>query len=65
MDKVAFSIKEAAEALGISRPKMYDLIYREDFPAFHVGTRVLIPVDGLRQWAADQVANEKEGTVKC
>ena len=53
-DKVALSITEAAEALGVSRSMMYQLIYREDFPAFKVGTRTLIPKKGLEEWVNKQ-----------
>ena len=60
MEKLTYSIKEAAEALGISRPKMYDLIHREDFPSFRAGSRVLISAAGLRQWVDDQATNRQE-----
>lgn len=49
MDKLAVSPAECAQLLGVSRPKVYDLIHRSDFPAFKLGTRTLISVEGLRE----------------
>ena len=49
-DPLAVSTTEAARLLGVSRPTIYNLIHQEGFPAFHVGARTLISVEGLRQW---------------
>ena len=46
---------ECARILGISRPKVYDLINQGGFPSFKLGSRTLISVDGLRAWIAKQV----------
>lgn len=54
VDKLAFNSKEAAAALGVSLPTFYELAARDDFPVVHVGRRVLIPVDGLREWLAKE-----------
>ena len=55
-EKICFNVTEAAQSLGISRPKMYDLIHSNGFPVFKVGTRVLIPVDRLREWVEQNTA---------
>lgn len=47
-DKLAYSPAETAEALGVSRPVVYTLMKRTDFPAFKVGGRTLVSVEGLR-----------------
>lgn len=60
MDKMAYSSAEVAEVLGISRPTVYTLLKRIDFPSFKIGTRTLVPVDGLREWVAQQA---KEGSI--
>ncbi len=57
IDKLALSVTEAAALLGVSRPTMYSLIRRADFPAFKVGTRTLISKVGLEAWVAQQVGN--------
>lgn len=63
MDKLTYSIREASEVLGLSRPKMYDLINCDDFPSFRVGGRVLISVEGLKRWVAAQadIHDQPEG----
>ena len=55
-DKLAFSTTEAAEVLSISRPTLYQLLNRPDFPSFRVGNRVLVSADGLRRWVLQQAA---------
>ncbi|MCD7770400.1 MAG: helix-turn-helix domain-containing protein [Oscillospiraceae bacterium] len=52
--KLLLSVKEAAEALGISRSKLYELIHAEAFPTMSIGGRRLIPVSGLERWIDSQ-----------
>ena len=54
LDKLAYSPTEAAQALGISRPTIYQLLHRADFPSLKIGARTLIPVDGLKRWLEAQ-----------
>lgn len=54
-DKLAYSTAETAEVLGVSRPVVYRLMQRADFPAFKLGNRTLISVEGLRAWVQAQV----------
>ncbi len=61
VDKLAISVAEAAALLGVSRPTMYALTRRDDFPAFHVADRrLLISVEGLRRWV-DEQSGERVG----
>lgn len=60
VDKLAVGTTEAAKLLGISRPTLYQLLNRADFPSFRVGGRVLISVSGLQAWIERQTA-AKEG----
>lgn len=47
--------EEAAEALGISRAKVYRLIAAGDIPHRRIGVRgVRVPLAALREWAASQ-----------
>ena len=55
-DRLCFSVTEAAQTLGVSRPTMYALIRREDFPKFKIGSRTLIPCSGLAEWVEAQAA---------
>ena len=54
MEPLAVSAQEAARLLSVSKPKIYELMDREDFPAFKLGGRTLISVDGLRAWVKKQ-----------
>ena len=54
MDKLAYSITEAAQLLGVSRPTLYALRGQPGFPAFRVGNRRLSSVEGLRDWIRSQ-----------
>lgn len=58
-DKLALSVTEAARLLGVSRPTVYSLLAREDFPSFSVGNRRLISADGLREWVREQLGKEE------
>lgn len=55
MDRIAFSPTEAAKLLGVSRPTLYQLLHKEGFPSFKIGSRTLIPADSLREWVSNQV----------
>lgn len=55
---LAVSPAECARLLGISRPKVYDLLHQNDFPSFKLGSRTLISVDGLREWISRQTQAE-------
>ena len=55
---LAVSPAECARLLGISRPKVYDLLHQNDFPSFKLGSRTLISVDGLREWISKQAQTE-------
>lgn len=54
LEPVAISPSKAAELLGVSRPTVYTLMKRADFPAFKVGSRTLVSVEGLRDWVEKQ-----------
>lgn len=54
MEPLAVSAARAAELLGVSRPKVYELMKRDDFPSFSLGGRTLISVAGLRAWVDEQ-----------
>lgn len=53
-DRLTYSPAEAAQVLGVSRPTVYTLIKRNDFPCFKVGSRTLVSADGLREWVRQQ-----------
>lgn len=60
-DRICLTVTELQAALGVGRSTAYQLIHRRDFPTVHLGRKVLIPVDGLRAWLAQQ-SNEGDVT---
>ncbi len=60
MEQIAMSVAEAAEALSLGQTLTRELIANGDLPAVRVSRRVLVPVQGLRDFVAglatDQVA---------
>ena len=54
MNKTTLSVQELASQLGIRLSKAYTLVKEPDFPTVRIGTRILIPVDGLHEWLAHE-----------
>ena len=52
--KLTYSVAEAAEALGVSKTVMYQIIRIKGFPVIAVGNRRLIPIEGLKRWLEEQ-----------
>lgn len=59
-EKMALSVAEAAEALGISRRSLYNLIKSDGFPVLELGGRRVIPVDLLQEWMHKRVEGRKQ-----
>jgi excisionase family DNA binding protein len=59
MEKILLRPVEAAEAIGIGRSKVYELLASGQLPSVRIGSSVRIPVEGLREWIAAQVAGRK------
>lgn len=64
MEKMTYSVDEMAAAVGISRPKAYELANSEGFPIIRVGRRIRIPVAALEQWLEAQAAERAQLAVK-
>ena len=47
---------EAAEAMGVSRSRAYELIADGSIPSIKLGASVRVPVQSLREWIGQQVA---------
>lgn len=59
VDKIALNVSEVADALGVSRPVVYQLMKRADFPAFKIGRRTLVSKNALEEWVDKQWVQEK------
>ena len=58
MEKLTISVSEVGVALGISRPKAYELTNRADFPVVRVGSRKVIPIDAFKKWLEAQTRGQ-------
>ena len=54
LEPICIGVTEAARLLGISKPSLYQIVNREDFPSFKLGGRTLISTEGLRAWVREQ-----------
>lgn len=50
MEKLTVTVREMAQMLGIGVCKAYELANRQDFPAIHVGKKIIIPIEALKRW---------------
>ena len=57
-NRYALTIEEAAKSLGVSMPTMRKIASLQDFPAFRVGKRGIIPCHAFAEWL-DKQARER------
>ncbi len=48
--RLAYRVPEAAEMIGISRSKMYELVKRGVVPSFRIDGMLLVSVRSLEEW---------------
>ena len=58
MERIAVSVTEAAEMLGMCPKSVCRLTKRADFPAFKAGNRTVISVEGLQEGVRRQATGE-------
>ena len=44
------NVKQLADLLGVSDSSVYELIQEDGFPSLHIGKRIVIPKEELREW---------------
>lgn len=54
IQRLAYTPKEAAQAIGIPRNTMYALLKAGDIPHKRSGKHILIAVEDLKNWLSDQ-----------
>ncbi|MFC2071089.1 helix-turn-helix domain-containing protein [Chloroflexota bacterium] len=59
-EKLAYTAKEAASLLGISRGTIYSLIYQKEIPAIHYGKRWIIPKAALEKQLGGILKKERD-----
>lgn len=55
--RLALSLAETARALGVSERHVREI--PPDLPHVHLGRRVVIPVEALREWLRDRASVER------
>ena len=55
-EKAAFSVEEAGNYLGTSRPTVYRLMDSGDLPSIHIGRRRLVLREDLDKFIRDRKA---------
>lgn len=50
MEKITYSVQEAAELLGISKSYAYQLVKEKKLPILNLGRRKVIPKAMLEAW---------------
>ena len=58
-EKSVLSVQELARQMGISLPKAYELAKEPGFPTIRIGTRILIPTEGFRDWLRQKSASNE------
>lgn len=53
-EKLLYRIGEAADAIGVSKTILYELINSGEIPVIRVRSDLRVPVAGLRAWLAKQ-----------
>ena len=58
MQRMALSVAEVQQALGISRSTVYELVNRSDFPKIYVGRRIIVPYEAFARWLNEQTEKQ-------
>ena len=53
-EKLTYSVQEAAEVVGISTSRMYQLVKTTGFPVVQIGRRLRVSKNGLERWVEEQ-----------
>ena len=48
-----------SKVLGVSLSSAYELMHNKEFPAVHVGSRIVLPKKQFQQWVEEQMGGAK------
>ena len=48
-----------SKTLGIAPSSAYELMHDKEFPAVHVGSRIVVPKEQFQQWVEEQMGGAK------
>lgn len=60
MEKLVYSIQEAAELLSISKSYAYELVRNGTIPALKLGKRYVIPKEKFNMWVNGNLNGKEE-----
>lgn len=60
-EKLTYSVKEAADLIGISKPKLYELCHKQGFPAIFIGRAIRIPKAEFKEWLSREAMRGEHG----
>ena len=60
MERLAYSPAELAEVMGVSRPTVYKLLGKKDFPRLKIGRRTVIPSEAVKRWMEEHLEGGTE-----
>lgn len=53
--RLAYTIKEAAEMLGLSKSRLYEMVQFDEIPHMRIGGKVLLPKKEFESWLKSRV----------
>ncbi len=60
MEKLVYSVQEAADMLGISKTYAYELVRKEIIPILKLGNKRVIPKEKFNNWVNGKNDMQKE-----
>ena len=48
-----------SKVLGVSLASAYELMHDKEFPAVHVGSRIVVPKEQFQHWVEEQMGGAK------
>ena len=48
-----------SKVLGVSLSRAYELMHDKEFPAVHVGSRIVVPKEQFQKWVEEQMGGAK------
>lgn len=58
--RLFYTVAELSELIPLGRNSLYRLVGQEKFPKVTIGKKILIPVDGLKAYLADNLNGKIE-----
>lgn len=61
-ERMLYRPAEAADAIGVSRARAYELIAAGVIPSIKIGSSIRVPVEALRAWIDRQLESREAAT---